>query len=236
MNEELDKLIKKLLLLGNRVKRLSENRFIVTNNMTRKRRIAIGEGRRGFLSDEYDDIQPLEGSDYFLVRVDNAYGFVYKTNKLNAGQTYESLEKAVMTSNGVYAAIAMLKEGLTGVVDTHDNVLIPFYHNKIDLFETKHGWVYVGHTWDHTKVYNDRGGIYKVTSIVGLRNLIIGYDKVCIFSNNSNYLSKAIISSLDGKVMKILDDVVLMYEGNNAEIWDSSKTRRLERVKLADYY
>ena len=224
MDDKLGGLIAKLMMLGNRVKVIDDTSVIATDAYTNKMKVIAREHGKVVISEEFDDVEHLPGSEYTLVRIRKKYGILHRANKLARERMYSELGKGVLASTGKYNMIAKLSNGLYGVVDTDDATIIPFYHSQMQLYKMINGWVYVGDTLDIKKVYKDNGELHGVSNKIDVVNdIIVCSDFIVMYDtrNRRNY-GKCTVFDPDGKVILTNNTANIVNEGVCHQLVDFS--------------
>lgn len=225
-------LIAKLSALGSQVEVTGEDSLIITDNYTNKKKIVIVINDKIEMSEEYDDIENLEGTRYSIARVQQDYDLVDKTFKLYTQSIYSYLGRAVIASNGVYNIIAKLKNNVYGVIDVGDNSIIPFYHSEIDLYNVKGNWVYLGTTLDTVKFYKDDGSLYSISSIADGRVTLIFEEGVVLIHISS---SEIIYDMYDLQGNRLIDEfgTTLVNNGKQYSLLGARGNILIDNMELA---
>lgn len=236
MNTQVSRIKAKLTLLGDIVEEIDETSIIVTSGRTFKKTLIIGDGTKVAVSDKYDYIEHLYGTDYNLVRNKNEYKLIVGTASESKLSSYSKLDRVVLASNGVYNIVAMLSNNLYGVIDTNDRELINFNHYNIEVYRVNNKVVYVGYTSDYKQVYGEDGELYKVSDIIsnGDIDIIICEDYVILYSiKGSSMQNSYIICDLEGNIKNRFDNSKLVNNGKKSQIIDSHGKIVLDNIYLA---
>lgn len=235
MGNKISELIAKLTLLGNTVKLVEENSLIVTNNSTAKKTLIVRDDNKNIVSDEYDDIEHLTGTDYNLVRINNKYGIVTSTQNIKEVSNYAKLDRYALASNGVYNIVAKLDNGLYGVIDTEDREIIPFYHSKIDVYKIGNLIVYIGDSVDCKRVYKDNGKLYGVSNIIDVRDIIVCRNFIIVYNvRDKRHSTNYSIYDLDGNMITEADNSELVNRGEYYQIINNKGDVIIDNIQEAD--
>lgn len=241
MGTALDNLVAKLRMLGNKVKIVNDSNLIATDGYTGKMRLITIEDCNVEMSQDFDDIQQLPVSEYYLVRNRKSYGLTDKHARFITSNAYSSLERPITTSVGKYNLVARLSNGLYGVIDVTDSVVIPFEHYQIKIYKTNRGIIYVGYNIGGARVYTVDGSICNVSNIIGMQQIIVCEEYMIICSHNTrenkNYYRAY---SLEGNLIPDVygDDIInfgtyLQIMGGNKVVVDKVQlaSKILRRVR-----
>ena len=80
-------------MTGHKVQVVDEDCLIATDLYTDKLKVVVRDNGKIIISEEFDAVQHLHGSDYNLVRLRKKSGVIYKADKLDKATTYSELGK-----------------------------------------------------------------------------------------------------------------------------------------------
>lgn len=190
----------KLSMLGNTVKVTEENALMMHSVLDGKRYIMWVDGKGLKTSREYDAIRHLPDSPYYIVKYDKLHRiWNRKTAVYSAG--YLHIKDFIRVNDSVFTAVATLKDGTKGIIDTEDNNVSPFQYHSIDTYKISGEVVRISRGYKTIKLYDKYGKYITASDKIGEDSIIVCSDWLLL--ENKTKEARYAILKLNGELVRI---------------------------------
>ena len=189
------------------------------------KQLVVQVGSKILRSRYYDDINVIVGTDRSIVRIGKLYHIIKGVTHDKNNSIYEYLGNYIKREDGKYNIISILVNGICGVIDIDENIVIPFNNSKIEIKTINGKIVYVAESQYAIKMYTEKGQIIRGLSAITNYPFIIFNEGVLSLDrvNRDNIL-------FDVKGNQIFSGKLVSKEYNSYELVNNNGSIVLTRV------